>query len=107
MRLYEFASADPTLTSLVALVNQIRYDLDNNKLDTDVTVDDFLNYFARFGVPLDKKDLYDLYDKAPMKDIISNIKDGKIIFRGHEPDSEESPDEQKKIVKQMANKAKN
>lgn len=105
MRLYELASADPEIVSLIALSNQIRYDLDHDKLDTNVSVEQLLKYFRKFDVNIGKKDLYNLIKQPPLKSIISNIKNDKVIFKGYES-IEQPKDISKKIVQKMANKAK-
>lgn len=102
MRLFEFT--DPIVTQLVALTDQLKTDIDSQKLPSEIPVDRLLDYFRKYNLPLDVNDLYDMIKKPPLKNLIANIQGGQVIFKGHqEPESTE--DEDAKIVKQMAKSA--
>jgi hypothetical protein len=103
MRLYEFE--DPLRVKLVALASQLEADARDDNFETVVTTDDLIGYFRDNGLVLDKSDIYNMVKNPPLNNIIDNIKDDQVIFKGQHVDQEESPDEQEKIVKQMAHKA--
>jgi hypothetical protein len=106
MFLSEIAEPDPKITRLVTIVNQLKTDVDNGKIKSDWTVDQLLNYFRKYDIIIDKNDLYKMIKKPPLKNAISNIQGDKLVFKGQEgetPDIESTtPDDQKKIVAQMA-----
>lgn len=113
MRLYEF-EPDPLVTQIVTVTDQLKDDLENNKLDPppeEWTVDDLLEYFQKYDIILDlKQDLFNMIQKPPLNDVISNIQGDKVIFKGHEPSEapdvgSTTPEDQKKVVAQMAKRA--
>lgn len=105
MHLFELANPDPIITKLVAISDQLKSDIDSGKIDSDMSTEKLLNYFRKYDVALDKSDLYDMIKKPPLKGIITNIKDDKVIFKGHSEPPKPKPSENEKIVKQMAKKA--
>ena len=105
MRLFELSAPDPTTTKLVAITSQLKDDLEHSG-QSSWSVNKFLKYLARNDVSVDKSDLYDMIKKAPLKNLVSNIKDHKVIFKGQEEEPEEEVDKNKDIVKKMADKAK-
>jgi hypothetical protein len=106
MFLSEIAEPDPKITRLVTIVDQLKTDVDNGKMKSDWTVDQLLSYFRKYDIIIDKNDLYKMIKKPPLKNAISNIQGDKVVFKGQEgetPDIESTtPDDQKKIVAQMA-----
>ena len=53
MRLYEFAGADPMITKLVAVSDQLKLDLEKGKADPNMSVPDFLQYLKNiYIIPL-------------------------------------------------------
>ena len=103
MRLYEFE--DPLRVKLVALASQLEADARDDNFETVVTTDDLIGYFRDNGLVLDKSDIYNMVKNPPLNNIIDNIKDDQVIFKGQQVDQEDSSDEQEKIVKQMAHQA--
>jgi hypothetical protein len=102
MRLFEFSDADPLRVKLVAVANQLATNTE------PMTADEFLTVLNKNGISLDKRDLFDIVKKEPLKNIIADVSDDKVIFRGQENDiegQEQGPDENKKIRQQMASKA--
>lgn len=106
MFLSEIAEPDPKITRLVTIVDQLKTDVDNGKIKPDWTVDQLLSYFRKYDIIIDKTDLYKMIKKPPLKNAISNIQGDKVIFKGQESKKAEveptTPDDQKKIVAQMA-----
>jgi hypothetical protein len=106
MRLFELSGPDPTIVKLMSATSQLKDDIENGDKKADWPVERFLKYLARNDVSVDEADLYDMIKKAPLKNLISNIKDHKVIFKGQEEAPEEETDKNKDIVKKMADKAK-
>ena len=103
MFLYEISS-DPLIIKLITVVDQLKTDLENKNKSKPESVDDFLKYLQKYDINLDQNDLYDMIKKSPLKNIIHNIKNKKIIFKGYEePEMPEKVSD--KIVKSMAKKA--
>lgn len=103
MFLYELSS-DPLITKLITVVDQLKTDLENDNKRKPESVDDFLKYLQKYDINLDQNDLYGMIKKPPLKNIIHNIKNKKIIFKGdEEPEMPEKVSD--KIVKSMAKKA--
>jgi hypothetical protein len=101
MRLFEFSDADPLRVKLVAVVNQLATSTE------PMTTDEFLTVLNKNGISLDKADLFDMVKKDPLANIIDNINDNQVIFKGQENDTEgqeQGPDENEKIRQQMASK---
>lgn len=104
MRLYEFA--DPIVTRLVAITDQLKNDLETNEVSPDMTTDELLDYFSKYDIVVDTSDLYNMIKKPPLKNVVSNIKGDDVIFKGYEaPNDAEPQSDSEKIVAQMANKA--
>ena len=100
MRLFELIDSGIG-AKLVAVTDQLKTDLENNKLNFGMTTDQLLDYFQDYGIILDVTDLYN------MKQVITNIQGDKVVIKGQSDDSDnpEQETEQDKIVSQMANKA--
>lgn len=110
MLLCEFTDhgADPLLVKLVAVVSQLKGNIDTRKAKNNWTVDELLDYLKSNDVILDKDDLYDMIKNPPMNNIISNIQGDNVVFKGHgDSESAGEPDEEKKkaMVKAMAKHA--
>jgi len=104
MRLFELSNPDPLITKLVAVSDQLKTDLDQDQIKTNMSVEDFIEYLQKYDITIDINDLYNMIKKPPLKNIIDNIQGDNIVFKGfNEP---ELPDEEEKdVVKQMAQKA--
>jgi hypothetical protein len=101
MRLFEFSDADPLRVKLVAVANQLATQTE------PMTADEFLTVLNKNGISLDKRDLFDIVKKDPLVNIIADVSDDKVIFRGQEDNiegQEQGPDENEKIRQQMASK---
>ena len=104
MRLYEFAG-NPLSVRLVASTSQLKSDIDSGKLHSDWTVPELLQYYRDNDIIIDKSDLYNMIQKQPLNKFIDNIQGDKVIFKGQTPEQEARPDENQKIVQQMAQNA--
>ena len=104
MRLFEFASS-PLLVKLVATTSQLKSEIDSGKTHSDWTVPELLQYYRDNDIVIDKSDLYTMIKKPPLDQSIENIQGDKVIFKGQTPEQEAGPDENQKIVQQMAQSA--
>jgi hypothetical protein len=97
---------NPETTKLVAIVDQLKNDLDNGKIVGEWNVDQLLKYFQKYDiVDIDITDLYDLIKKPPMNKVIANIQGDKIVWKGTESVPGEVTDKNEKVVQQMAKNA--
>lgn len=103
MYLYELEQVDPLAVKMITVTDQLKSTVEDQP-DTQMTVDDLLKYFSDYDINLDKSMLYDMIKKPPLKNLISNIQGDQVIFKGQEQ-PEQSEDESKKVVAQMANRA--
>lgn len=104
MFLYEFDGPDPLLAKIITISDQLKSLVDKGSAK-DWTLDQLITYFQKYDVSLDKKDLYSMIKKPPLKDVISNIQGDKVIFKGDEPIASPDADDNQKVVQQMASKA--
>lgn len=103
MFLFELSN-DPLRVKLITVVDQLKTDLEKEGNRKPETVDEFLKYLQKYDITLDQNDLFDMIKKPPLKNIIHNIKNKKIIFKGYE--EPEMPEKfSDNIVKSMAKKA--
>jgi len=110
MLLSEFTSVDPLLINLVAVIGQLKSEIDAGQEKPDWTVDELLQHLKNSNVIIDKEDLYDMIKGPPLNHSIENIQGDTIIFKGQQGaiDGEagaHDEEENKKIVKQMAQTA--
>jgi hypothetical protein len=105
MLLYEFD--DPQDGNLVVAVDRLAHDLDSGKINSEWTVDQLLTYLEQYDIILDVSDILKLYKKPPMKKVISNIQNDKVVWRSENmpADSGTPTDKNEKTVKQMADRA--
>ncbi len=104
MKLFEFADDDPLRVKLTAVTSQLKQFQEQS--DFPLSTDDFLKILRKHGISLDKSDLFDIVKKEPLKNVISDVNDQEVTFRGQEsPEIEQGPDENEKVRSQMASKA--
>ncbi len=106
MRFYEFADPAPQLTALNAVTDQLKQDLENNKADPEMNLDQFVDYLQKYDINLDVTDLYDMIKNPPLSDLIDNIQGDKIVFKGFSTPEAPPEEESDKIVKSMAARAR-
>ncbi len=104
MKLFEF-DANPVLVSLVASTNQLMNEIESGNAKPNWTVDELLKYYKDNDIIIDKSDLYNMIKKLPLKKYITNIQGDNVIFKGQSEPGTQEPDENEKIVKQMAKDA--
>ena len=105
MRLWEFDETDPYATKIIAVVDQLKQDLETGKIQHDWDVDKLLKYFKQYDVNLDVTDLYSMVEKPPLRKVVSNIQGDKVVFKGNEPQADLDKSKNEKTVKTMAKKA--
>lgn len=110
MLLFEFDANQDSVRSaqMVALINQLEQEIADGEVDpNNYTVDDLLDYFQEYDIILDVDNLYDMIKVAPLKDVITNIKGDKVVFKGHsdKTPTDQPEDEDKKTVAKMAKHA--
>lgn len=107
MFLFEFDQDSALVSKIVALTNQLQQDLDDGKIGDDFTVNQLLDFFQKYDVILDTKDLYNMIKVPPMKSIIKNIQGDRVVFVGQEEEKATKPEggDNEKVVKQMAKRA--
>jgi len=109
MRLYELENSKELVTKITVLSDQLKNDIQKGLISPNFTVDMLLDYFRKYNVVLDKKDLYNMILTYPLKNVISNIQGDKVVFKGMPqqpavPDAP-PPEQSKDIVSKMAHKA--
>lgn len=110
MFLFELDASQDSSSSaqMVALINQLEQEIADGEVDpNNYSVDDLLDYFQEYDIILDVDDLYNMIKVPPLKDVITNIKGDKVVFKGH-PDKtvlDQPEDEDKKTVAKMAKHA--
>lgn len=109
MRLYEFDDRDPLRVKLMAVTNQLKEKLKGSPRTW--STDELLDFLKSNDIVLDKSDLFDIVKKEPLVNIIDNVNDDQVIFKGQEnavkpqekPKQGNTPDH-KDTLKQMASK---
>ena len=107
MFLYELAGPDPLTIRLIAVLNQLKSNIESGKEKPDWTTDELLSFLEDNGIMLEKENLFDLVKTAPLNNIISNIQGDSVIFKGQQEMTPNTDDEtqSQQVVNQMAHKA--
>jgi hypothetical protein len=106
MRLFEFADDDPLRVKLAAVASQLKSRMLDTNNQEPMSTDALLNLLRQNDIIIDKTDIYDMVKKEPLVNIIKNINGHEVEFKGQTGsiDKEPAPDENAKIVSQMASK---
>lgn len=106
MRLYEVIAPDPNVTKLLAVLSQLKSDMESGEEHTDWTVPELLSYFKKQDIIIDVSDLLDMISVPPMNKFIENIQGDKVVFVGSDDEfSHSDPEKNDDIVKKMAKHA--
>lgn len=105
MRLFELDTQNALATKIVAATDQLKADLEKNKVQPNWTLDKLLRYFENYGVILDPTDLYNMIKQEPLKSVVTNIQGDQVIFKGQATSTEMPQDQSKDVVAQMAQSA--
>lgn len=105
MRLFELDAQNALATKIVAATDQLKTDLEKNKVQPNWTLDKLLRYFENYGVILDPVDLYNMIKQEPLKSVVTNIQGDQVIFKGQATSNQMPQDQSKEVVAQMAQSA--
>jgi hypothetical protein len=107
MRINEVEST-PNLNSgqLEALTQFLIGRADDTGAQKQISVPAFLNLAQSMGMNLTKDSLIQLSQQPPLSNLIANIQDDQVIFKGSDvPDTEMSTDKARDVVDKMAQRA--
>ena len=110
MRLREFAGeVQQADQELVALSELLKQQSENAGADAKISLGSFMNLARNLGINnLSKEQLINLSTQPPLDNIIKAIKGDEVLFKGAEDEVADTttpePDENAKIVDQMANR---
>jgi hypothetical protein len=110
MLLFEFDQKQDSamIAQIVALTNQLQQEIEDGGVDpNNYSVDDLLDYFQEYDIILDVDDLYNMINVPPLKDVVTNIKGDKVVFKGYSDKTvlDQPEGEDKKTVARMAKHA--
>jgi hypothetical protein len=109
MYLFEFDDSEK-INKIIAASDQLKIALDQGQIVSNWDMDTLLKYFREFDIILSPNDLYNMIQKKPLQNIISNIEGDEVVFKGLEqPTQVETPppEQSKEIVAKMAKGAMN
>lgn len=105
MKLFEFANDDPLRVKLVSVVSQLKSNIEDSKNAEPMSTEALLDLLKQNDIDIDPSDIYDLIKKDPLVNIIQDIEDDTVIFKGQQgPVGEPDETENEKTLKQMASK---
>lgn len=101
MRLFEFADDDPLRVKLAGVASQLKADTSE-----PMPLDQFLEILRSNGISIDEDDVFDIIKKEPLVNIVQDIEDKQVVFKGQQGDfgEEPGPDENEKIRQSLASK---
>lgn len=106
MRLFEFDSSDPLRVKLTAVTSQLKARIGEEGSTKPMSTDSLLSLLKNNDIIIDKSDIYDMVKKEPLSNMIDDIRDDQVVFKGQKPmRGTMTPDNAEKIVSQMAKKA--
>lgn len=106
MLLYEFSDDDPLRVKLVSVTSQLKSRMDDENTKQPMSTSALLNMLKGQGISLSKSDLFDMIKKDPLKNIIKNINNDEVIFKGHAHDTDEiDHDDAENTIEKMAKRA--
>jgi hypothetical protein len=110
MLLFELDDSTAIRTRLVAVTAQLRSRVEKESQKKGFkpwTKDKLQQFLAKHDIILADSDLFDMVKKAPLKNIISNISDDQVTFKGIDGESGEQTQKTKEKNKDtVANMAK-
>ncbi len=114
MKLFEFdAKVDyfeqdnPLRVATTAALSRIRADIEDNAYKGKFTVDALRQELKKHEVRMTKSQLIELLKQEPWKNLISDIKGDKVLFKGEPSDNEENMelDDTTGTMKKMADRS--
>lgn len=88
MRLFEFALDDSLRIRLIAVINQLKARLSDSNSSLKMNTTAFINLMRKNGIELTLDELFDIYDKDPMSQLIDNLNNTEVTFKGSKTDEE-------------------
>ena len=88
MRLFEFALNDPLRIRLIAVINQLKARLSDSNSSLKMNTNAFINLMRKNGIEITLDELFDIYDKDPMSQLIDNLSNTEVTFKGSKTDEE-------------------
>lgn len=112
VRLFEFDTSSVDDNSmrikLTGIISQIHAKSKDQGFKKPYSLTALLNILSDAGIPLDEEQFREMVKEDPLKNLISNIKGNKVIFKGDadSDDSEmEEPDADTNVLDKMAKRA--
>jgi len=106
MLLYEFSDDDPLRVKLVSVTSQLKSRMDDENSKKPMSTTALLNMLKDEGISLSKSDLFDMIKKDPLKNIVQNINNDEVIFKGHAHDNDViDHDASEQTIQKMAKRA--
>jgi hypothetical protein len=108
VRLYEFAGDDSMRVKLTGIISQIHAKSRDQGFKKPFSLTALLNILGDEGIPLDEEQFREMVKEAPLKNLISNIKGNKVVFKGDSDTSDselEEPGADTKVLDKMAKRA--
>ena len=99
-------SVDPTSQRLAALTQFLLGRSEDTAAQKKISTDAFVKLAGNMGISLTKSQLIDMVQKPPLNNLIANVEDDEIIFKGADtvPDTM-TVDQARKTVDSMAKRA--
>lgn len=107
MRIVELTeSVSPDQERLLAITRFLIGRDEDTDANKKISMRAFVELASNFGMSVSKQQLIDLADKPPFSNLIQNIKDDEIYFRGAKEADDTMPvDKARETVKKMAKRA--
>lgn len=106
MRIDEIASPVENLNQLAALSQFLIGRSNDTNASMTISTDAFLKLASDMGISITKQQLIDLIQRPPLDNLIADVQDDKVVFKGSEdlPDTM-SVDQARATVDSMAKRA--
>jgi hypothetical protein len=108
VKLYEFDAADHDMIVLTGVVSQLYNRIKDTGFDKEYSLRALLSKLSERGLDIDREEFIDMIKNPPLKNLISDIRGNKVIFKGQSDstDSEiEAPDASTDTLEKMAKRA--
>lgn len=106
MRLREF-DTDNLKVRLTGIIGQVHSRIKDEGYKKEFSLESLLNILNSKDINIDRNDFIDMIQNEPLKNMISNVKGDRVIFKG-ESDSDtdaEAPDRSTDTLEKMAKRA--
>lgn len=109
MKIVEVAAPNASIAKLTALAQFVSERSKEADAEIGISMDAFIELAHDMGVSVARDDMYDLVKKPPLSNLIKDITDNKVVFKGQtSSQATKMPvDQAEKIVSKMAKRASN